>query len=161
MNIRPLLTDDYPACARIYEEGLGTSIATFETEVPDWGTWDKKFLKRCRMVAEEDDKILGWLALTPFSNRPVYKGVAEVTLYIAKDARGRGIGELLLTKCITQSENVGFWTLQAKIFKVNTASLNLFEKCGFRKVGVREKLGMRDGVWYDNVLMEKRSQKYL
>jgi phosphinothricin acetyltransferase len=158
ITLRHLLPKDYPACAQIYKEGMDTGIATFETIVPDWNTWDRKFLKKCRFVAIEMDEVVGWIGLTSFTDRAVYKGVAEVTLYIAQKARKKGIGEALLMKCVDTSEKEGFWTVQAKIFAVNTKSLNLFKKCGFRKVGVREKLGMRLGVWYDNVLMERRAQ---
>lgn len=158
INIRDFQKQDFPACAKIYQEGLDTSIATFETVVPSWEQWNAKFLKQCHYVAKSEEVVLGWIALTPFSSREVYRGVAEVTLYIREDARGKGVGKALLEHLIVASEAAGFWTLQAKIFPQNISSLRLFEKCGFRKVGVREKLGMRDGVWYDNVLMERRAK---
>ena len=156
--IRSFKKEDYPACAKIYEEGMATGIATFETRVPDWEQWDLKFLTPCRLVAYLEENIVGWIALTPFSSREVYKGVAEVTLYVASNARGKGVGKRLLKECIDLSEKEGFWTLQAKVFSKNKPSLQLFENCGFRTVGVREKLGMRDGIWYDNVLLERRAQ---
>lgn len=136
---------------------MATGIATFETRVPGWKQWDQKFLTPCRLVACIDNEVVGWIALSPFSSREVYKGVAEVTLYIASNARRKGVGKQLLQECIDLSEKKGFWTLQAKIFSQNYSSLILFKKCGFRIVGVREKLGMRDGIWYDNVLMERRT----
>lgn len=154
--IRSFNKEDYPACAKIYEEGMATGIATFEIRVPDWKQWDLKFLTPCRLVAYIEKNIVGWIALTPFSSREVYKGVAEVTLYVASNARGKGVGKRLLQECIDLGKKEGFWTLQTKIFSKNKPSLGLFENCGFRKVGVREKLGMRDGRWYDNVLMERR-----
>lgn len=155
-HIRPFQPSDYEACARIYGDGIATGIATFETKVPSWPKWDEKFIKTSRFVAEFDEEILGWIALTPFSTREVYRGVAEVTLYIAEEARGKGIGRMLLEHLIPESEKDSFWTLQAKIFPQNVASLSLFTNCGFRKVGVREKIAMRDGIWYDNVLLEHR-----
>ena len=157
-HIRSFRKEDYPACAKIYKEGMSTGIATFETRVPEWKQWNKKFVTACRLVACIDDDIVGWIALSPFSSREVYKGVAEVTLYVASNVRGKGVGKQLLKECIDLSEKNGFWTLQAKIFSLNKPSLQLFENCGFRTVGVREKLGMRDGIWYDNVLMERRSK---
>lgn len=156
-QIRLFQKEDYSACAKIYKTGMDTGIATFETNVPDWDAWNAKFLPQCRFVAEANQEVVGWCALTPFSSREVYKGVAEVTIYIAPEARGMGVGKMLLQQLIVESERAGFWTLQAKIFAVNTASIKLHENCGFRIVGTREKLGMRDGVWYDNVLLEKRS----
>ncbi|WP_299217013.1 GNAT family N-acetyltransferase [uncultured Dokdonia sp.] len=155
--IRLFQKEDYAACAKIYKEGMDTGIATFETIVPDWEVWDAKFLFQCRFVAEVDNTVLGWCALSPFSSRKVYSGVAEVTIYIASEAQGMGIGKKLLEQLVTESEGAGFWTLQARIFPENIASIKLHEKCGFRVVGTREKLGMRDGVWYDNVLLERRS----
>ena len=156
--IRSFRKEDYPACAKIYEEGMSTGIATFETQVPEWKQWNKKYVTACRLIACIDDEVVGWIALSPFSSREVYKGVVEVTLYVASNARRKGVGKRLLTACIDQSKKEGFWTLQAKIFSLNKASIRLFENCGFRTVGVREKLGMRDGIWYDNVLMERRSK---
>jgi len=157
--IRAFQKSDYPSCAKIYGDGINTGVATFETEVPDWEKWDTKYLKPCRFVAAVNDVVVGWVALTPFSDRAVYSGVAEVTLYISKEFRGQGIGKMLLEHLNTESEAQGFWTLQAKIFPQNSASISLFTNCGFRKVGVRESLGMRDGVWHDNVLLERRKKE--
>lgn len=157
LDIRSLTDADYSACAQIYKEGLDTGIASFETYVPTWEQWDSNFLKHYRYVAIAEKKPLGWIALTPFSSREVYRGVAEISLYVAQEARGLGVGNRLLTHLIMISDTAGFWTLQAKIFPQNLASIALFEKNGFVKVGVREKLGKRDGVWHDNVLMERRN----
>ena len=155
--IRLFQKEDYSACAKIYKTGMDTGIATFETIVPDWEQWNTKFLPQCRFVAEADQEVLGWCALSPFSSREVYRGVAEVTIYIAEKAQHKGIGKQLLQHLIVESEHAGFWTLQARIFTENVASIKLHENYGFRQVGIREKLGMRDGVWYDNVLLERRS----
>ncbi|GGG22363.1 phosphinothricin N-acetyltransferase [Dokdonia pacifica] len=159
IQIRLFQKNDYSACAKIYKDGMDTGIATFETKVPDWDTWNAKFLKQCRFVAEANQTILGWCALTPFSSRKVYKGVAEVTIYVAKEAQQKGIGKLLLQHLIKESEKANFWTLQAKIFPENIASIKLHESYGFRKVGVRKKIAMRGGIWYDNVLLERRSHQ--
>lgn len=157
IQIRAFQKEDYTACAKIYKEGMDTGIATFETKVPSWEAWDLKFLSSCRFVAEFNKKVIGWCALSPFSAREVYKGVAEVTIYVASEAQGKGIGKMLLQHLIKESEEANFWTLQAKIFPENKASIALHEKCGFRKVGIREKIAMRDGTWCDNVLLERRS----
>lgn len=159
IQIRNFQKEDYSACAKIYKEGMDTGIATFETKVPDWEKWNAKFLPQGRFVAETNKSILGWCALSPFSTREVYKGVAEVTIYIAEETQKKGVGTLLLQRLVKESEISGFWTLQARIFTENIASIVLHEKCGFRKVGIREKLGQRDGIWYDNVLLERR-RKY-
>lgn len=153
LNIRALTEMDYPICSKICEQGLKTGIATFETKVPDWKTWDKKFLKQCRFVAECNGVILGWIALTPFSSRDVYKGVRGKFI-CGSIAKIYGVGSALLTHMIHNSVN--FWTLQAKIFPQNERSIHLFLNNGFREVGVREKIAMRDGVWYDNILLERR-----
>lgn len=158
IQIRLFKKKDYSACAKIYKTGMDTGIATFEIKVPDWEKWNTKFLIQCRFVAEADQEVLGWCALSPFSTREVYRGVAEVTIYIAEKAQGKGIGKLLLKHLVAESEHAGFWTLQARIFTENVASIKLHEKCGFRQVGIREKLGQREGVWYDNVLLERRSR---
>lgn len=159
LNMRPLLASDYSACAKIYADGITTGIATFETKVPDWDVWDTKFLKACRFVAEDDKEIVGWCALTAFSSRDVYRGVAEVTIYIAPNAQGKGFGQQLLAQLVEASEAAGFWTLLAKIFEANTSSIHLHKKQGFRQVGILEKIGMRDGLWHNNVLLERRTKK--
>lgn len=159
LHIRPLLASDYSACAKIYAEGIATGIATFETEVPDWNVWNAKFLEPCRLVAEEDKEIVGWCALTAFSSRDVYRGVAEVTIYVAPKVQGNGIGQKLLAQLVKASEEAGFWTLLAKIFEANTSSIHLHKKQGFREVGILEKIGMRDGIWHNNVLLERRTKK--
>ncbi len=156
-TIRPMRREDWPEVARIYREGIATGDATFETEVPDWDRWDESHLEECRFVAELDGETVGWAALSPASGRCVYAGVAEVSVYVGEDARGRGLGTRLLEALVSASEEAGIWTLQAGIFPENEASIAVHERCGFRVVGVRERLGEMDGRWRDVVLMERRS----
>lgn len=144
---------------RIYELGIQTGNATFETKAPDWAAWDRDHLECCRFVAVEDGRVLGWAALSRVSDRRVYRGVAEVSVYVHTDARGRGWGSTLLAALVECSGAGGIWTLQAGIFPENEASVAIHEKAGFRVVGVRERLGRRDGEWRDVVLMERRSEK--
>lgn len=159
MNIRieKMTTNDWDAVRAIYEEGIATMNATLETNVPDWEKWDAAHIKECRFVAKEDKTVAGWAALTPVSGRCVYAGVAEVSVYIGEFFRGRGIGKLLLSELVKSSEAQGIWTVQAGILKENTASIELHKGCGFKILGVREKLGKLNGVWRDIVLMERRS----
>jgi phosphinothricin acetyltransferase len=151
---------DWPRVRDIYAEGIATGIATFETEPHDWPAWDEAHFARPRLVARDEDDILAWAALAPVSKRAVYSGVAEVSIYVAEGARGRGIGTALLRALVAASEEEGFWTLQAGILAVNHVSITLHLACGFREVGVRERLG-RDasGTWRDVVLMERRSAR--
>lgn len=159
-RIRPLRREDWPEVEAIYRQGIATGHATFESHVADWERWDADHLPSCRLVAESDREhsLLGWAALTPVSGRCVYGGVAEVSVYVAEEARGRGVGTLLLQALITASEKAGLWTLQAGIFPENVASIRIHGRCGFRTVGVREALGKMDGQWRDVVLMERRSR---
>jgi len=158
--IEPMRAADWPAVKAIYEEGIATGLATFETEAPDWPAWDGAHLPICRLVAREGDAVLGWAALSPYSRRKVYQGVAEVSVYIAAAARGRGVGKALLQALITASEEAGIWTLQSGIFADNQGSRALHAACGFREVGCREKIGMLHGVWRDVILLERRSPKF-
>ena len=145
--------------ARIYKEGIATGFATFETLVPDYKNWDMNHVPECRLVAERNQKILGWVALSPVSGRCVYGGVAEISVYIAESARGKGVGKALLEAVIQESEKEGYWTLQSGIFPENEASIKLHEKVGFRFLGKREKVGKTiHGVWKDNLLFERRSK---
>lgn len=154
--ITSLKATHYSACKKIYQEGLDTGIASFETKAPDWQTWDQKFLPVCRRVALIRQKEVGWFALTAVSQREVYKGVAEVSLYVDPHYRRNGIGDALMTDALLQTVAAGFWMLQASIFTKNTASLRLFKKHGFRLVGIREKIAKRDEIWCDTFLVEKR-----
>lgn len=157
MQIRPLLSADWVTVKRIYEEGLATGIATFETSAPvNWEAWDHKYFPSCRWVCERQAEVVAWAALTPFSKREVYKGVAEVSIYVAQSARGNGIGKHLLQHLIQSAKQESFWTLQAAIFGQNTASIQLHLQLGFREVGRRERIAQRDGAWHDNVLLELR-----
>lgn len=156
--VRPLIKEDWVSVSRIYADGIATGIATFETEIPNWEIWHSKYVDSCRIVATINKEIVGFAALSLVSKRHVYRGVAEVTLYVDKDFRNNGIGKILLDELIKQSETNGFWTLQAGIFSENIASINLHIKCGFRIVGVKEKIGQLKGKWYDNHFLERRSK---
>lgn len=158
MEIKPITAELYSQVAGIYLQGLATGIATFQTEAPSWENWDKSHLPNCRLAAVDNNQLAGWAALSPVSSRCVYAGVAEVSIYIAEKFRGRGVGKLLLTKLIEESESAGLWTLQSGIFSENKASIRLHEQCGFRIIGYREKIGQRNGVWKDNIIMERRSK---
>ncbi len=157
MQIVALKKEHYPGVSMIYSEGLRTGVASFESTVPNWKQWDEKFLKTCRYVVLVDKKVIAWCALSAVSNRDVYKGVAEDTIYVDQLYQGQGIGKQLLKYLVSSSEKEGFWTLQAGIFSKNKASIKLHEECGFRILGIREKIAQRDGKWYDNVLMERRA----
>jgi phosphinothricin acetyltransferase len=153
-----MAADDWPAVRSIYEEGIATGNATFETRAPTWESWDAKYLQLARLVAVSGDRVIGWAALSPVSDRCAYKGVAEVSVYVAADARGRGVGRRLLAQLIAQSEQNGLWSLQAGIFPENSASVAIHERCGFRIVGRRERLGQLGGRWRDVLLLERRSE---
>jgi len=159
VTIRAFKKQDWTLVSKIYSEGIATGIATFETEVPSFDVWNEKFIKNCRLVAEIKKTVVGFTVLSQVSQREVYKGLAEVTIYIGASQRGNGIGKQLLDTLIIESEKEGYWTLQAGIFSKNKPSIQLHENCGFRIVGVREQIGKRDGKWHDNVLMERRSKK--
>jgi phosphinothricin acetyltransferase len=152
-----MTSDDREAILAIYQQGIATGIATLETEPPDWEWWDQSHKPECRLVAEQDGRVVAWAALTSVSHRPCYRGVAEETIYVADDAQGRGIGRTLMQRLVQESERAGYWTLQAAIFPENAASLALHEACGFRSVGVRQRIGEREGQFHDVLLMERRS----
>ena len=160
MNILPMTAAHWPAVSVIYAEGLATGNATFATEPPTWADWDAGHLPTCRLVAvhaHNAEHVLGWAALTPVSGRCVYAGVAEVSVYVAAEARGQGVGRALLAALVKESEQQGLWTLQAGIFPENTASVHLHEAGGFRQVGRRERIGQLRGQWRDTLLLERRS----
>ena len=161
---------DWPQVARIYEEGLLTRMATFETEVPTQEAWDRAHLPACRWVAVQvagdgdgspagnrTGPVVGWAALSPVSSRPAYAGVAEVSVYVSREAWGSGVGTGLLEQLVSDSEEAGIWTLQASIFAENEGSIRLHRRCGFRVVGRRERVARLEDVWRDTVLMERRS----
>jgi len=158
MKIASLKQEHFEAVREIYAQGIATGIATFQEEVPTWESWDESHLKKGRLVALNGDDIAGWAALTPVSGRCVYAGVAEVSIYIHPNHRGKGIGRALLKALIAESEKQNLWTLQAGIFPENAASLKIHQQCGFRQVGYREKIGQLNSVWRDTILLERRSQ---
>jgi phosphinothricin acetyltransferase len=148
--------EHWPSVERIYLEGIATGSATFETESSGWQTWDAKHHQHSRLVALEGQEVLGWAALSPVSTRRVYAGVAEVSIYVAEAARGKGVGRALLPALVEQAQKNGIWTLQAGIFPENRASIALHKAFGFREVGVRERIGQLRGVWRDVLLVERR-----
>jgi phosphinothricin acetyltransferase len=155
VTIDELQAEDWPACALIYEAGL--DVGTFEETVPSWADWDASHLPAPRLVAREDSTVLGWAALAPVSARECYRGVAENSVYVAPAARGGGVGEALLRELIRRADAEGVWTIQAGILAGNEASVALHERCGFRVVGVRERIARKRGAWRDVVLMERRA----
>ena len=159
MIIVPLEHKHWARVQQIYQEGIDTNQGTFETQAPEWEEWDHDHLKVCRFVAMENNLVIGWVALSRVSSRPVYKGVAEVSIYIALDHIRKGVGKALLSHLIKESENSGFWTLQASIFEENPASISLHQKFGFRRMGVREKIAQQHGIWRDTVIYERRSKR--
>jgi L-amino acid N-acyltransferase YncA len=174
LRIEPLRPADWPAVAEIYAEGIATGDATFETEVPSWQRWDSSHLAEHRLVARTgpggqprgragpirpagDGQVVAWAALAPVSDRCAYAGVAENSIYVAEGARGLGVGRRLLVELVERAEQAGIWTVQTGIFPENTASLALHQRCGFRVVGVRERIGQRHGRWRDVIFLERRS----
>jgi len=157
-TIKKMTKEDWQAVSKIYLEGIQTGIATFQTSIPTWEEWDNGHTKTCRLIAHSGKDVLGWVALSPTSSRCVYAGVAEVSIYTGKEFRGQGVGSALLRNVIKLSEENGFWTLQSGIIKENIESIELHKKCGFREIGIREKISrMSNGIWHDVVLMERRS----
>ena len=156
--IDALQPSDWEGVRAIYREGIATWNATFETEVPTWYKWDRSHLLFGRLVARQVAGVTGWAAISPVSDRCCYAGVAEASVYVGSCHRNQGIGLVLLQALIEVSEKNGIWTLQAGIFPENAASLRLVQKCGFREVGRRERLGKLDGVWRDVLLLERRSR---
>ena len=157
MEITTMQPAHWPLVKRIYEEGIVTGNATFQTAAPEWEEWDAAHVKNSRLVFIDNNEVLGWAALTPVSSRCVYAGVGEVSVYVAAAARGKGIGKKLLQALITASEKNNFWTLQAGIFPENESSVKLHQDCGFRIIGRREKIGQMNNVWRDTLLLERRS----
>ncbi len=160
VQIERLTPADWARVREIFEEGIASGDATFETAAPEWPNWDRDHLDTCRLAAHEGGELVGWAALSPVSERCVYGGVAEVSVYVAAASHGRGIGRALLEALVAASEEAGIWTLQAGIFPENLPSLAIHEAAGFRRVGVRERLGRTaGGVWRDVVLLERRSSR--
>ena len=155
--IEAMTTEDWEQVRAIYEEGIRAGNATFETSAPSWEQWDKAHLPFCRLVARRAGAVVGWAAVTPISARKAYAGVAESSIYVSKEAQGKGVGTALQEELTRQSEAHGIWTLQGVVFAENAASLALLKKTGFREVGRRERIGQLDGRWRDTILLERRS----
>jgi L-amino acid N-acyltransferase YncA len=159
-TVEAMKPDDWAQVSAIYLEGIQTKIATFQETLPSWESWDRAHAQECRVVAREGGTVLGWAAISPVSDRCVYAGVGMVSVYVGRQHRGRGVGTALMTELVRLSEANGYWTLESRIIGENTASLSLHAGCGFRTVGVREKLGKMDtGKWHDVVLVERRSAR--
>ncbi len=158
MVIRAFKRADFDRVRAIYQQGIDTKNATFQEQAKDWLEWNESCLKGGRFVAEFDGQVVGWASLSPVCSRCVYAGVAEVSVYVDEQQRGKGIGLKLLESLVDYSESHGLWTLQASIFPENAASILIHKKCNFREVGIREKLGCQHGVWRDVVFMERRSR---
>ncbi len=159
MTIREMSEQDWPEVADIFRQGIETGTATFQSEVPTYAQWDATHIPSCRLVVTDEDlHVVGWAALTPVSSRCAYRGVAEVSIYIATTYRGRKVGKQLLSSLVEHSEKAGYWTLQSVILVDNQASISLHESCGFKLIGRRERISIRtDGTWSDTLLMERRS----
>jgi phosphinothricin acetyltransferase len=157
MQIETMLPEHWLSVKKIYEEGIATGNATFQTTAPEWEEWDAAHVKNSRLVAIENNNVLGWAAITSVSGRCVYAGVGEVSVYVSAAARGKGTGKKLLQALITETEKNNFWTLQAGIFPENAGSVKIHEECGFRIIGKREKIGQMNGLWRDTLLLERRS----
>jgi len=150
---------DAEAVLKIYQQGMDTGHATFQIQAPSWEDWDRSHIPDLRYTALADGKVSGWVALTAVSSSCAYAGVAEVSVYVEESHRGKQIGYQLLQHLINESEAKGYWTLQAGIFPENKGSLSLHEKCGFKIVGTRQRIGKMKGVWRDTILLERRSSE--
>lgn len=158
ITVRPMTAADWPAVRDIYAAGIATGTATFETSPPSWERWDGSHLDPHRLVAvDEQGEVVGWTAVSPVSDRCVYAGVVEHSVYVHPGHRGRGIGTILLDALVADTESAGVWTIQTGIFPENTASLALHARCGFRVIGRRERVGRLGGAWRDTLLLERRS----
>ena len=158
IEITDLRPEHWADVARIYAEGIATGNATFETDVPTWERWDAAHLPAHRFVALRDGEVVGWVAGSGVSDRCVYGGVIENSVYVAEEARGRGVGVRLLEELVRSSEAAGVWTIQTGIFPENAASIRVHERVGFALVGRRRRLGKLNGVWRDVMLLERRSE---
>jgi L-amino acid N-acyltransferase YncA len=149
--------EDWPFVEAIYAEGIATGDATFETTTPSWEEFDAGRLRAHRIVAVEDGKVVGWAAFSPTSSRECYAGVVEHSVYVAEEARGRGVGRALMDALVESADAGGLWTIQTSIFPENEASVALHQRVGFRVVGRRERIAQLDGVWRDTVMLERRA----
>jgi L-amino acid N-acyltransferase YncA len=159
LQVDELTAGDWPAVSAIYADGIATRNATFETAVPSWGEWERAHMDDHRLVGRVDGEIVGWAALSRVSDRQCYRGVAEDSVYVRDGHHGQGVGRALLSALVSRAEAAGVWTIQAGVFPENLASLKLHVACGFRVVGVRERIGQLDGAWRDVVLLERRSKE--
>lgn len=157
MRIEPMRPEHAERVLEIYRAGIETGDATFETTAPEWAAFDAAKLPGHRFVAVEGGDVIGWVAVSPVSERCVYAGVVEHSVYVDPAASGRGVGRALVEALIESTEAAGIWTIQSGVFPENLASLALHRALGFREVGVRERIGQRNGVWRDVVLLERRS----
>lgn len=158
--IREMSPDDWEDVRQIFVEGIQTGNATFQTEAPSWDEWNISHTANCRYVALVNEKVIGWIALSPISSRPAFSGVAEVSIYLSSSSTGMGIGGKLMKHLIEESETLGYWTIQSMIFPENEGSIHLHKKHGFDIVGTRKKMGKLNGVWRDVVLLERRSSSW-
>ena len=158
ITIRPFVKSDFPSVKGIYQQGIDSGEATFQEQAKDYDVWNESLLPSCRLVYESNRQIIGWAALSSASNRCVYSGIAEVSVYVSSNSQGLGVGNSLLKALIKASEEEGIWTLQAGIFPENKASIHIHSKNGFKVLGIREKLGQMNGIWRDIVFMERRSK---
>jgi L-amino acid N-acyltransferase YncA len=159
ITIQPMLASQSAQVLEIYRHGIQSGMATFETEVPEWNVFEKKYLPHSRIIAQLQEEIVGWAALSPVSQRDCYNGVAEVSVYVHGNHQRQGIGRELLLALISESEKNEIWSLLSVIHEENRASIHLHEQCGFRFIGYREKIAMLDGIWRTTIMMEKRSRK--
>lgn len=159
LAVAPFAPEDWPEVAAIYAQGIATGQATFETAVPSFAEWDAAHHPACRLVARHGGRVVGFAALAPVSRREVYRGVAEVSLYVAEGERGRGVGDRLMAAVVASSEEAGFWTLQSSTFPENLPSLKLQERHGFRVLGRRERIARHQGRWRDTLILERRSPR--
>jgi L-amino acid N-acyltransferase YncA len=160
ITIELLRLEHWEAVAKIYADGIATGHATFESSVPSWEAWDAAHIADLRVVAVKNEVVVGWAALSAVSSRCVYEGVGEGSVYVAQEARGRGVGRMLLEALVVRAEEEGIWTIQTSIFPENEASLALHLGAGFRVVGTRERIGRLNGAWRDTVLLERRSTRF-
>jgi L-amino acid N-acyltransferase YncA len=159
LQVDELTAGDWPAVSAIYAEGIASRNATFETAVPSWDEWERAHMDDYRLVGRVDGEIVGWAALSRVSDRQCYRGVAEDSVYVRNGHHGQGVGRALLSALVSRAEAAGVWTIQAGVFPENLASLKVHVACGFRVVGVRERIGQLDGEWKDVVLLERRSKE--
>jgi L-amino acid N-acyltransferase YncA len=158
ITIEKLRLEHWPWVQRIFAEGIATRNATFETQVPTWEEWDSSHLPEHRLVALRRGEVVGWAAVSPVSDRCVYGGVVENSVYVADNARGQGVGLRLLEELIASTEAAGIWTIQTGIFPENTVSVHLHQRAGFEIVGRRKRLGKLHNEWRDVLLLERRSE---